>query len=205
MNVSPFQQKLKEQTLEAHKKAEQHPLMQSFINGTYTKEHLLQFLVNMHQIYFVVEQRLLSEKIEQVPDLKRSDLIEEDINTLIKEIINFKNFHLLTPTFDAHSWACNCYNKPKALLKAELYSRWLADFYGGKMISRAVTPNRMYSNNEDSVKIITAVREILDEPIEGDSTTEEEIIQETQMFFHLHLQVFDFIYHGGPTGHAPSF
>lgn len=199
MNVSPFQQKLKEQTLEAHKKAEQHPLMQSFINGTYTKEHLLQFLVNIHQIYFVVEQRLLSEKIEQVHDLKRSDLIEEDINSLIKEVITFKNFHLLTPTFDAHSWACNCYNKPKSLLKAELYSRWLADFYGGKMIARTVTPNQMYTTKGDTAKIITTVREILDEPIEGEDVSEEDIIHETQMFFDLHLRVFDFIYHGGQT------
>jgi heme oxygenase len=194
MNISSFQQKLKEQTSEAHRKAEQHPLMQSFINGTYTKEHLLQFLINLYPIYSVVEQRVLSEKIKQVPDLKRTELIEKDINNLITDILNFKNSYLLVPCICVQAWVNNSLIKPVSLLKAELYSRWLADFYGGRMMVKTVTPNTMYSSSDPS-KVITTVREILDEP-NNDEISEEDIIQEVLSFFDLHLEFFDQIYNG---------
>ena len=91
MDISPFQQKIKEQTKTLHEQAEQHPLMQSFIKGTYNKKHLLQFLVNLYPIYFAVEQRLLLNE----PTLKRTPLIEKDIDLLSAEIVNENNLHLL--------------------------------------------------------------------------------------------------------------
>jgi heme oxygenase len=149
MNLSPFQVKIKEKTKELHSKAEQHPLMQSFINGTYTKEHLLQFLVNMYPIYSVVEQRLLVKKIKSAPELKRSELIEQDINQLITDVVNIKNSYLLIPLPVTCGWVSNAWAKPVTFLKAELYSRWLADLYGGRMILKTVAPNAMYSCNEE--------------------------------------------------------
>jgi heme oxygenase len=197
MYFSPLQIKLKEQTSEAHRNAEQHPLMQSLINGTYTKEHLLQFLVNLYPIYSVVEQRLLSEKIKQTPDLKRTDLIEQDINALITDVINIRNVHLLSPLDSVCAWVSNCWAKPVSLLKAELYSRWLADFYGGRMMVKTVTPNAMYSSSNPA-GVITAVREILDEPNNSTDVTEDDIIQEVLSFFDLHVEFFDQIYNGSP-------
>lgn len=198
MNISPFQQKLKEQTLEAHKKAEQHPLMQSFINGTYTKEHLLQFLVNLYPIYSVVEQRLLKEKIKITPDLKRTELIEKDINSLIKEILTFKNSYILVPDVSIQAWVNNCQTKPVSLLKAELYARWLADFYGGRMMSRTLSPNHMYESVNPG-DVISTVRQILDEPNFSENITDEDIIQEVLSFFDLHLEFFDSIYNGNTS------
>jgi len=198
MNVSSFQRKLKEQTSEAHKKAEQHPLMQSFINGTYTKEHLLQFLINLYPIYSVIEQRLLKNKLEIIPELKRTELIEKDINILISEILDFKKANLLIPAVSVQAWVNNSQTKPVSLLKAELYSRWLADFYGGRMMLKIIKPNNMYMSN-DPMKVISSVREILDEPNESKEVSEDDIIQEVLSFFDLHLEFFDSIYNGSTS------
>jgi heme oxygenase len=193
MNLSPFQQLIKEQTKEHHTQAEEHVLMQSFIKGTYTKEHLLQFLVNMYPIYSVVEQRLLQENIKEFPDLKRTDLIENDINTLIKDIINIKNMHLLAPLDCTCAWVSNCWRKPAELLKAEFYSRWLADFYGGRMLTKTVTPNEMYKCN-DYQTTIKAIRDRLDQPATATGVSEQDIVEEIQSFFDFHLELFDTIY-----------
>lgn len=198
MNLSPFQQKIKEKTKELHSRAEQHSLMQSFIKGTYTKEHLLQFLVNMYPIYSVVEQRLLNDKIKNIPALKRSELIESDINNLITDIVNVKNIHLLTPLVCTCAWVSNAWAKPIDFLRAELYSRWLADFYGGRMLTKTVTPHAMYVA-EAPGEVINSVRGILDEPITTSNITEDDIIEEIISFFNFHLELFDHIYNNGNT------
>jgi heme oxygenase len=198
MAQSLFQQNLKETTKELHSQAEQHPLMQSFINGTYTKEHLLQFLINIYPIYSVVEQRLLQEDIKEMPELKRSELIEKDINTLISEIVNIRNAHLLAPLVCTCAWVSNCWKKPVNLLKAEFYSRWLADLYGGRMLTKTVTPHAMYTCG-DYQSTITAIRNKLDQPLTNSDITEEDIVQETLSFFEFHLELFNEIYNGNSS------
>jgi heme oxygenase len=193
MNFSPFQKNLKEKTEAIHSQAEQHPLMQSFISGTYSREHLLQFLVNMYPIYSVVEQRLLGDKIKLNAELKRTELIESDINELIPDIINLKNSYILGPLDCTCAWVSNAWKKPADLLKAELYSRWLADFYGGRVLTRTVIPHAMYVA-ENPASVITSVREILDAP--NTDVTEDEIINEVIAFFDFHLELFDRIYNG---------
>lgn len=190
MNYSQFQLDLKELTQEAHKKAENHPLMQSFIKGEYKKEHLLQFLVNIYPIYSVVEQRLLQNKIDQVPELKRTTLIEHDINDLISTIVNFKNAQILVPLISTCAWVNNCRSKPASLLKAELYSRWLADLYGGRMLAKTVTPSSMNTFKNPKL-VIESVREILDESNTDENITPQDIIQEVISFFDFHVELFD--------------
>ena len=196
MNYSQFQLDLKELTQEAHKKAENHPLMQSFIKGEYKKEHLLQFLVNIYPIYSIVEQRLLQNKIDQVPELKRTTLIEHDINDLIPAIVNFKNAQILVPLISTCAWVNNCRSKPVSLLKAELYSRWLADLYGGRMLAKTVSPCSMYSFS-NSKSVIEVIREILDEPNIDENITHQDIIQEVISFFDFHVELFDEILNYG--------
>jgi heme oxygenase len=199
MAQSLFQQNLKETTKELHSQAEQHPLMQSFINGTYTKEHLLQFLINIYPIYSVVEQRLLQEDIKEIPELKRSELIEKDINTLIPEVItNIKKASLLAPLVCTCAWVSNCWRKPVSLLKAEFYSRWLADLYGGRMLTKTVTPHTMYTCS-DYQSTIAAIRNKLDQPLTNLDITEEDIVQETLSFFEFHLELFNEIYNGNSS------
>lgn len=195
MNLSSFQQKIKEKTKDIHSRAEQHPLMQSFINGTYTKEHLLQFLVNMYPVYSVVEQRLLGDKIKETPELKRTELIESDINNLIPDVINVKTSHFLTPLGCTCGWVSNAWAKPKDFLKAELYSRWLADFYGGRILTKTVIPHAMYVAENPNV-VISSVREILDLSNENPNISGDDIIDEIISFFDFHLELFDTIYNG---------
>lgn len=192
MNLTPFQAQLKESTKEAHSKAEQHPLMQSMINGTVSKEHLLQFLVNLYPIYSVVEQRLLFNDIKNNSELRRTERIEKDINTLIKEIINVKNLHLLTPLPCTCAWVSNCWKKPVELLKAELYCRWLADLYGGKMLAKTVVPSEMYvcENAQETIALVRSLVEV------ANNSAQEEIIQEALSFFDFHVELFDDIYNG---------
>ena len=195
MNFSQFQLDLKEHTTKAHQEAESHPFMQSMINGTYNKEQLLQFLVNLYPVYVIVEQRLLKEKIKDLPELKRSSLIELDINKLIEELNISKPSPLLTPRTCMLAWISNCWAKPVSLLKAELYSRWLADFYGGRMLSKTVSPCSMYMCDKPK-EVIDAVRSVLDELNENEEITNEDIIQEVISFFNLHTELFDEIYNG---------
>lgn len=195
MNLSPFQVKLKEKTQSIHSQAEGHPLMQSFIKGTYTKEHLLQFLINVYPIYSVVEQRFLGEKIKENPELKRTELIESDINNLIPEVVNTRNMHILSPLDCTCGWVSNAWAKPPDLLRAELYSRWLADLYGGRMLKMTVSPHAMYVV-EAPAEAIKQIREILDLSITNTSITEDNIIDEVINFFNFHLELFDCIYNG---------
>jgi len=195
MNLSSFQKNLKEKTSAIHTQAEQHPLMQSFISGSFTKEHLLQFLVNMYPIYSVVEQRLLGDKIKLNAELKRTELIESDINNLIPNVINLKNSYILGPLDCTCAWVNNAWKKPIDLLKAELYSRWLADFYGGRILTRTVIPHAMYVA-ENPASVITDVRKILDTPNTDTNITEDDIVNEAISFFDFHLELFDKIYNG---------
>jgi heme oxygenase len=189
MDASPFQIKLKEQTAELHKQAEGHPLMQSFISSSYKKEHLLQFLVNLLPIYSVVEQKLLANQIINEPGLRRSPLLQQDIDTLSAEIINEDNQHLLALLPCTNVWVSNMWKKSIELLKAELYTRWLADLYGGRMLARTVSPNAMYTWDNPQ-NIIGIVREVVD----ISPTDEVRFIDEVNNFFTYHITLFDNIY-----------
>lgn len=192
MNMSNLQSDLKEKTKQAHRDAEGHSLMQSFINGSFKKEHLLQFLCNMLPIYQAVEQRLLQPYYDNT-DLFRSNLIEKDIVRLVVTMGEDKvDPKLLTPLDCTDLWLGWMWTKPKGLLKAEFYSRWLADFYGGRMMAPKLKPfDNMYSA-QDSKSAIQKVREILD--INIDDTADSDVVDEVIGFFDFHLTLFNSIF-----------
>lgn len=195
MNLSPFQQKLKAETQEVHSACENHAFMQSMINGTVTKEQHLKFLANVLPLYSVVEQRLLQKDLTTVEDLKRTDYIEEDINKIVadfedKETLVFS----LAPFACTCEWISRAWTKPVDLLRAELYTRWFADFYGGRMLAKSVSPNISYTCSNPQ-KIITYLRDFLDKPLT--EVTEEQLIDETKTFFSYHLELFDEIMNNG--------
>ena len=140
MKTTDLQLELKDYTTDIHKEAENHPLMQSFIKGTFQKEHLLQFMVNVKPLYVTVEERLLPLYIRKNLDLKRSTCLDQDIDLLTKEIINDKNDHLLAPLECTDLWVAWSWAKPKHLLAGDLYTRWLADFFGGRVLSASTAP-----------------------------------------------------------------
>lgn len=194
MNLSLFQQKLKSATQEVHSACENHPFMESMINGTVTKEQHLKFLSNVLPLYSVVEQRLLSDDIIKVKDLKRTDYIEKDINIIVADTLDREILvNSLTPFQSTCGWLSKAWTKPTDLLRAELYTRWLADFYGGRILAKSVSPNISYTCSEPQ-NVISYIRTLLDKPLKD--VTEEELINETISFFNYHLVLFDEIVNG---------
>jgi heme oxygenase len=198
MQVSEFQKRLKEETAQLHRDAENHPVMQSFVKGDFKKEHLLRFLVNVKPCYDVVEQRLLQPFIIKHSDLKRTDKIQKDIEHLASEMITEdvlvsetkteKIGDILTPYECTDLWVAWCWAKPKEMLKAELYVRWFADLFGGRIMAKSMGEyvNAILFN--DPARAIFDIRYILDTP--NVVTTEDEIIDDALKFFDYHLELF---------------
>jgi heme oxygenase len=191
MDISDFQKRLKEETKQLHSKAENHPVMQSFVKGTFKKEHLIMFLANTKPLYEVVEQRLLQPYIASNPDLERSTKIQKDIDLLKKDFSNEQLGRLLTPLECTDLWVSRCWSKPAELLKAELYVRWLADLYGGRMMASSLGE---YTNTVQFInpkKAIEDIRAILD--YENVVVKEDDLIENTLRFFDYHVGLFTLI------------
>jgi len=188
--MSELQTSLKTETLDHHKEAENHLVMQSFMSGNYKKEHLLRFLVNLLPLYQVVEQRLLQPYILVNSELRRSHFIEKDIELLKKEFMYSENLgDMLTPLDVTAAQVAHDWEKPTNLLCANLYARWLADFYGGRMMGKMIAPfNNMYTST-DSGRVIKEVREIVD--TKGQYTEVSAIVNEVKAFFKFHVDLFD--------------
>ena len=183
--MSELQTRLKEETAELHSQSEQHPLMQSFVDGSFKKEHLLELLINLLPVYQVVEQRLLVKEIIDNPDLKRSVQIQKDIDKLILDT----GITTLKVREITENWVSSSWKKDLHLLKADLYIRWLADFYGGRILAKSQAPyNEMYSA-KDSGAVITTVRYLLTKDIPDNQN--DKIVNETKAFFKFHIELFD--------------
>jgi hypothetical protein len=164
------------------------------IKGTVTQEQHLKFLSNVLPLYSVVEQRLLKEDLTKIHDLKRTDYIEQDINTIVSNFVDREILvDALSPFACTCEWVSKAWTKPVELLKAELYTRWLADFFGGRILAKSLSPNNSYTcNNPQSV--ISYIRDTIDKPLVN--ITEEDLINEVNAFFNYHLVLFDEITNG---------
>jgi heme oxygenase len=188
MQVSEFQKRLKEETTQLHRDAENHPVMQSFVKGDFKKKHLLKFLVNVKPCYDVVEQRLLQPYIIKHSDLKRTDKIQKDIAALASEMSTEELGDLLTPYECTDLWVAWCWAKPAEMLKAELYVRWFADLFGGRIMAKSMGEYVNAISFSDPARAIFDIRYILDTP--NIVTTEDEIIDDALKFFDYHIELF---------------
>jgi heme oxygenase len=185
---SSLQTRLKEETQDIHTQAENHPVMKSFIDGTFKKQHLLKFLVNIRPCYDVVEQRLLQPFILDTPELKRTHNIDADIDLLKQEFTKEELKHLLVPCECTDLWIAWCWAKPLEMLKADLYVRWLADLYGGRMLAKSLGKYTNAVVFEDTKRAITEVRNILDS--QKETINEDVLVDEVMNFFEFHLELF---------------
>lgn len=190
MERSQLQQRLKSETRSLHDLAENNVIMKSFIDGSFKLRHLLRFLVNIKPVYDVVEQRLLQQYIAINPDLKRTELIQQDINALANEFnsINDDIGYLLTPLEVTDLWVGWAWSKPKDMLKAELYTRWLADLYGGRMMIKNMGKFAKSLQFSDPQKAISDVRSILD--THSIDATNDDIVEEAKKVFEYHVELF---------------
>jgi heme oxygenase len=185
--TSNLQARLKTETQELHSAAENHPIMQSFVKGEYSPTDLIKFLVNILPLYQVVEQRVLTLDIIDTPELKRSTQIQKDIDKLIEDGVGI-NFTLSDVTRKRIAY---CWDKNTALLKADLYVRWLADFYGGRVLSKSLAPyNNAYESN-DPARVISSVRSIMERDTYNVNPSDDEIIDEAKDVFQFHIDLFD--------------
>jgi heme oxygenase len=186
--MSNLQTRLKEETAELHSASEQHPVMQSFVDGSFKKEHLLELLINLLPVYQVVEQRLIQKEILDNSDLKRSTFIQKDIDKLITDT----NYTKGTIKNSTRNWLANSWTKNEELLKADFYVRWLADFYGGRILSRSQAPYNETYQSKDPGAVITTVRYLLDK--DTTDTLTDSIVNETKAFFQFHIDLFEEIW-----------
>jgi heme oxygenase len=183
--MSDLQARLKEETYLLHRESEQHPLMQSFVDGSFKKEHLLELLINLLPIYQVVEQRLISKEIIDNPDLKRSTQIQKDIDKLITDT----SITTLKVRNITERWVASAWQKSLYALKADLYLRWLADFYGGRILAKSQAPYNETYQSKDPGAVITTVRYLLDK--DTPAPLNDNIVNQTKAFFQFHIDLFD--------------
>ena len=188
MERSELQTRLKTETKGIHELAENKPVMKTFIEGGFKKEHLLRYLVNVKPLYQVVEQRLLPSHILRYPELKRSDKIQQDIDVLSADFQYEKLCAMLTPLEVTDLWLGWCWSKPKDLLKADLYTRWLADMYGGRMMAKNMAGFSSSLQFSDTQKAIVNVRSIIDE--KSVEVNDDDIIEEAMKVFEYHTDLF---------------
>lgn len=190
--MKTLQERLKEETAELHEKAEAHPLMKSFIEGNYKKKHLFQYLVNLRPLYESVEQRLIIKQIHKNFDLCRSRLVSKDIAMLYKEgIVNENNMHILELKKSTIDWVANQWlvDEPEYLIP-DLYIRWLADLYGGRVFAKSLHPYVNSYQTKDVKSAILSVRDIIDSA----KIMEDNVILRAKSFFEFHIDLFDQIY-----------
>jgi heme oxygenase len=190
--MKTLQEKLKEETAKLHEEVESHPLMKSFIDGKYKKEHLFQYLVNLRPLYESVEQRLIVKDIHKNFDLCRSRLISKDIATLYKEgIVNDDNIDILNLKKHTVDWVANQWQIDEAdYLISDFYIRWLADLYGGRVFAKSLAPYVHTYEVHDVKRAIMDCREIIDKS----DIMDEIIIIRAKSFFEFHADLFDEIY-----------
>jgi len=189
MQISEFQKELKETTQLSHTDAENHPIMQTFIKGNFEKKNLLRFLSNVKSLYYVVEQRLLQQNIIFNEDLLRTSKIEKDIELLKKEFSKDELKDLLTPYECTDLWVAWCWSKPRHMLKADLYVRWLADLYGGRIMAKSMGEYKNTCSFDDPGRTISEIRDIIEKCEDG--SEREEIINESVECFNYHIDLFD--------------
>ena len=189
MQMSEFQKNLKESTLKSHKDAENHPIMQSFIKGDFKKKNLLKFLANVRSLYYVVEQRLLQPYIVNNDDLYRTSKIDKDIELLKKNFSADELAEYLTPFECTDLWVAWCWSKPKYLLKGDLYVRWLADLYGGRIMAKSLGAYNNTNQFTDPGTAMKTIRDILESTT--DKSEQDDIVNEAEDSFTYHIDLFN--------------
>jgi heme oxygenase len=188
MERSPLQTRLKDETMKLHMEAENHPLMKAMAEKTITKQQLLRLFVNLRTIYDVVERRLLQPYIIKNSELCRTAQIDKDIAALASEMSTEELGDLLTPLECTDLWLGWSWTKPKDMLKAELYTRWLADLYGGRILAEKIAPYNNHVQWIEPSKAMADIRTILD--ITNIVSNEDDIVEEAIKVFDFHKELF---------------
>lgn len=138
-NKLPLAERLKTETREAHKKAENHSFFKKLINKTLTTQEYQSHLWDLYHVYSTLEQeiKLNSEKFGTLyfPELERTDYLKKDLDTdHFKGMIQSTSEQAMTYAEHLHRLG----QTDPSLLIAHAYVRYLGDLSGGMIIKKII-------------------------------------------------------------------
>lgn len=171
---------LREYTNNHHRWVEQKPFVQYLLNGNITKEHYILYLQQIFRVYSNLEYFAeLSHIIQDLPDIKRSDSILEDLKEL-------GSVSLPSPLPSVEKYRERLvelyYDKENQYkLMAHIYVRHMGDLYGGKIIMKRVPGSGKAYQFEDRPGLIKAL----------DNKLNTNLVDEAIRAFEMSGEIFD--------------
>lgn len=138
--------KLREETAELHKKAEQMPFNTRMMNGELTNEEYGQYLVNMKGIFSTLESNEpLHEGLPRVASIDRDidELGLDEVPEMTEKATKYVDY--LKTLSHTDVWA-------------HMYLHYLALLYGGQMIKKNVPVTSMYEFDGNVSEMIESIR-----------------------------------------------
>jgi heme oxygenase len=167
---------LTELTREKHKEVESSDFVQYMFSGNITKEHYLEYLIQMWHIYNTLEYYgKITGHFSEMNDLLRSGNIIKDIDELCKELNLFRDnilYDIYDSTNDYKQHIIRLYYTNKPMLLAHIYVRHMGDLYGGKVIAKRVPGSGWSYHFENRPAMIETLQskmteDLLEEAIKG--------------------------------------
>lgn len=151
--------KLKELTIEAHKRAERTQYARKLIKGMLPTEYH-RYLVNQHEIYMALEI-FAHEIIDEFPEIQRSLRIADDIIELEQKYDLRWHPNLICDVVDEYRKHVSKLDK-KSLL-AHIYVRHFGDMYGGQIIKKNNPGSGKMYDFENVEELKSKIRDLLDD------------------------------------------
>ena len=172
---------LRDHTNERHRAAEDTEFVQYMLHGAITADHYAQYLQQFHGIYTAIEHHAeLSGMLHDLPDIKRADRIQADIEELGYAVLAEQD---LLP--GVQRWCQrirDLYQSGKQdQIFAHVYVRHMGDLYGGKVIAKRVPGSGRSYEFEDRPGLIRAF----------DAKLSMAILDEALRAFDLAIDVFN--------------
>jgi heme oxygenase len=149
--------RLKELTLEVHKRAERSEFASKLIKGL-TPEEYHKYLYNQYMIYSILEDaaRRLAPDLK---DIYRAEHIYADLRELEKEYAIGTTPALLMPV--VRDYERHVINLDRNGILAHIYVRHFGDMYGGQMIKKRNPGSGTMYDFDDVEELKTRVRSML--------------------------------------------
>lgn len=171
---------LREYTNQHHRWVEQKPFVQYLLGGTITKEHYIMYLQQFFRVYSNLEYYSeLAQLIQDLPDLKRSNNILQDLNELGN--VNIGPIWSSTEKYRSRILELYYDTENRHKLMSHIYVRHMGDLYGGKIIMKKVPGSGKAYQFEDRPGLIKLI----------DSKLSTELVDEAILAFELSGEIFD--------------
>lgn len=196
--AAPLSQRLREETKDAHTRAERSPFMQALFRGQLERGAYARFMTDLHALYVAMEGALdrvgAHPALAPVnhPELRRVPELERDL-----AFFHGADWREKTRCSDvARDYAAHIAALEKsdpALLVAHLYTRYLGDLSGGQVLKRIATKNFALAGEDgvafyvfpgipDADAFKNAYRRALDE-LPLDAATADRVVEEAKAAF----------------------